>query len=153
MFGKKTETQSSSGSVRSSNSLLHNSLVKGSRLEGNVSSSSDFRIDGTFIGNLSCEARVIIGPTGAFKGEIDCENAIIEGKFDGNLRIREILEVRESAIIEGDVVTHRLIVQSGSVFDVNCSMGEKENATKGTLSATANDEEPILSELENGQRK
>ena len=70
MFGKKTETQST-GTVRSSNSLLHNSLVQGSKLEGKVKSENDFRIDGIFHGSLNCSARVIIGPTGEFKEQID----------------------------------------------------------------------------------
>lgn len=142
MFGKKTEDNTSP--VRSSNSLLHNSLVKGSRLEGNVISDNDFRIDGEFVGNLNCTARVIIGPTGEFKGEIDCENAIIEGRFNGNLLIRGVLEVREGAVIEGDVETHKLVVQSGSVFDVNCSMGEKKQALPPPVTPS------VLSEVENG---
>ncbi len=147
MFGKKTETPSSPSQVRSGNSLSHNSLVQGSRLEGNVTSENDFRIDGIFIGNLRCQARVIIGPSGEFRGEIDCENAIVEGRFHGTLRTHQILEVREGAIIEGDVHTNKLVVQSGSIFDVKCSMGEHETAL---LSPVA-EEEAVLSEIENGQ--
>ncbi len=144
MFGKKNEPQMTS--TRNNNSLLHNSLVQGSTLEGNVTSENDFRIDGVFIGNLSCNARVIIGPSGEFKGEVECENAIIEGKLTGKLKIRQVLEVREGAIIEGDVNTNKLVVQAGSVFDVKCSMGEKEESL-----STLGKEEQILSEIENGQ--
>ncbi len=143
MFGKKTETQMTP--TKMATSQLHNSLVQGSRLEGNVKSDNDFRIDGTFVGNLNCAARVIIGPSGDFKGEIDCQNAIVEGKFNGSLNIKEILEVREGAIIEGDVNTNKLVVQSGSVFDVKCNMGER------VAPAFQTEEENILSEIENGQ--
>ncbi|NND06652.1 MAG: polymer-forming cytoskeletal protein [Saprospiraceae bacterium] len=148
MFGKKTETQST-GTTRSSNSLLHNSLVQGSRLEGKVTSENDFRIDGVFHGSLKCSARVIIGPTGEFKGEVECENAIIEGRFDGNLQIRQVLEVREGAIIEGDVTTSKLIVQAGSVFDVKCSMGDHSSGFSTNKIET--EDESLLSEIENGQ--
>ncbi len=130
-------------------SQLHNSLVQGSRLEGKVKSDNDFRIDGTFVGNLICSARVIIGPSGDFKGEIDCENAIIEGRFNGSLNIKEVLEVREGAIIEGDVNTKKLVVQSGSVFDVKCNMGDRPS-TANTIQEQS-EEENILSEIENGQ--
>ena len=142
MFGKKPDKTYSP--VKTNNSLLHNSLVRGTKLEGDVTSESDFRIDGIFLGNLDCRARVIIGPTGEFKGEIYCENAIIEGHFTGMLKIREILEVREGAVIEGDVSTSKLVVESGSVFDVKCSMGDK-NALKSHY-----EEEPELVE-NNGQ--
>ncbi|NND34545.1 MAG: polymer-forming cytoskeletal protein [Saprospiraceae bacterium] len=147
MFGKKTETPSSPSSLRTGNSLSHNSLVQGSRLEGSVISDNDFRIDGMFVGNLKCQARVIIGPSGEFRGEIDCQNAIVEGKFQGNITTREILEVREGAIIEGDVHTQKLVVQSGSVFDVKCTMGDRQENSE----VTSTEEETILSEIENGQ--
>ncbi len=147
MFGKKTESQSNQNAVRSGNSLSHNSLVQGSLLEGNVTSENDFRIDGRFVGNLTCQARVIIGPSGEFKGEIDCQNAIVEGKFQGKLVSHEVLEVREGAIIEGDVNTNKLVVQSGSVFDVKCSMGDQVS----THTNGSGMEESILSEIENGQ--
>lgn len=146
MFGKKTETPSNPTTVRAGGSLSHNSLVQGSKLEGNVTSENDFRIDGTFIGNLQCQSRVIIGPSGEFKGEIDCQNAIVEGKFHGTMRTHEILEVREGAVIEGDVHTNKLVVQSGSIFDVKCSMGDQE-----PVSTTSLIEESVLSEIENGQ--
>ncbi len=133
--------------TKTTNSLLHNSLVQGSRLEGNVHSDNDFRIDGIFVGNLKCTARVIIGPSGEFKGEVECQNAIVEGKFDGKLHIAEILEVREGAIIEGNVHTNKLVVQSGSVFDVNCSMGERQEPEQSSETS----EEAILSQIENGQ--
>lgn len=147
MFGKKTETPSNPTTVRAGGSLSHNSLVQGSKLEGNVTSENDFRIDGTFIGILHCQARVIIGPSGEFRGEIDCQNAIVEGKFHGTLRTHEVLEVREGAIIEGDVHTNKLVVQSGSIFDVNCSMGEQVQTTSSSTVI----EESVLSEIENGQ--
>jgi cytoskeletal protein CcmA (bactofilin family) len=146
MFGKKSETPSSAISIRSGGSLSHNSLVQGSKLEGNVTSENDFRIDGTFVGNLNCKARVIIGPSGEFRGEIDCQNAIVEGRFHGSLTTHEVLEVREGAVIEGDVHTNKLVVQSGSIFDVKCSMGEQGVQTSRSVVV-----EPILAEIENGQ--
>jgi cytoskeletal protein CcmA (bactofilin family) len=145
MFGKKTETPSSPNTIRTGNSLSHNSLVQGSRLEGSVVSDNDFRIDGIFVGNLKCQARVIIGPSGEFKGEIECQNAIVEGKFQGTIKTHEVLEVREGAIIEGDVNTHKLVVQSGSVFDVKCTMGDRQ------VNQSVSEDESILSEIENGQ--
>lgn len=124
MFGKKTEFSDGPTTQKSqSSSMLHNSLVNGTKLEGDVHSSTDFRIDGVFIGNLNCDARVIIGPGGEFDGTVFCENAIVEGRFNGKLNIRQVLEVKEGAVIEGDVVTNKLVVHSGSVFDVNCTMG------------------------------
>ena len=150
MFGKK-ENMNSAATPRISgaSSKQHNSLVPGTKVEGTITSENDFRIDGIFVGTLTCKARVIIGPSGNFKGDIICQNAIIEGTFDGKLEIHDVLEVREGAVIEGDVTTGKLQVQAGSVFDVKCVMGSRTQK-----SAPAGDEimiDSLMEETSNGQ--
>ncbi|WP_282780776.1 bactofilin family protein [Phaeodactylibacter xiamenensis] len=125
MFGgnnKKENTNTKSNSASTVSSGL-NSLVKGTVVEGTVKSESDIRIDGTIKGKLVCDAKVIIGPTGYVEGEIRCQNAVVEGKFEGTLEVSELLNVRESAVVSGEVSTEKLIVQSGATFNVTCSMG------------------------------
>ncbi|MDX1407280.1 MAG: polymer-forming cytoskeletal protein [Saprospiraceae bacterium] len=100
-----------------------NSLVKGTRIEGKMHTESDIRIDGVLVGSLKSKGKVIVGATGQIEGDIQCVNAVIEGRFSGNLMVQELLQVKETAHIEGDVNTSKLIVQSGAIFNVNCSMG------------------------------
>jgi cytoskeletal protein CcmA (bactofilin family) len=69
---------------------------------------------------------VIIGPTGTVDGDIQCENAVIEGFFSGLLIVSDLLHIRETAKVEGDVHTKKLIVQSGSTFNVSCKMGAQK---------------------------
>jgi cytoskeletal protein CcmA (bactofilin family) len=108
-----------------SNSI--NSIVQGTELQGTITAASDIRIDGMLKGNLDCKGKVIIGPTGTVDGDIQCENAVIEGFFSGLLIVSELLHVRETAKIEGDVHTKKLIVQSGSSFNVSCKMGAQKS--------------------------
>ena len=82
----------------------------------------DVRIDGTLKGSLTCDSKVIIGPTGLVDGDIECENAVIEGHFTGILTVRDSLQVKESANIKGDINTDKLVVHSGAVFNVSCLM-------------------------------
>jgi cytoskeletal protein CcmA (bactofilin family) len=129
MFGGNNKNEASKSKSRSNgvNPASHslNSLVQGTVVEGTVKSESDIRIDGTIKGKLFCDAKVIIGPKGAVEGEIRCQNAVIEGTFQGMLEVRELLNVRENASISGEVSTNKLIVQSGATFNVTCSMGGK----------------------------
>ncbi len=132
MFGsKKTTTDSttttliSTPSVKttaseSSNAL--NSLVKGTVVEGSITSESDIRVDGTIKGTLTCKAKVIIGTSGFIDGEVRCQNAHIEGKFIGTLRVEELLSIKETAEVVGDVSTSKLLVQPGAIFNVTCNM-------------------------------
>jgi len=79
-------------------------------------------VDGTIKGKLICQAKVIIGPTGMVDGEIRCQNAVIEGRFKGQLFVSELLNVRETAEVEGEITTNKLLVQSGAKFNVACHM-------------------------------
>ena len=104
-------------------SLSINSLVEGTRIEGKIHARNDIRIDGEIVGSLSCDGKVIIGPTGYVQGDIHCTNAIIEGKFEGILEVKESLDVKEKAVINGEINTGKLNVQNGAVFNVSCKMG------------------------------
>ncbi len=126
MFGskKKVEETSNNGSrsVLPSGDNALNSLVRGTVTEGNVIAENDIRVDGIIKGNLRCSARVIIGPSGFVEGEINCQNAMIEGKFSGILRVAELLNVKETADITGDVTTGKLTISAGAMFNVTCNM-------------------------------
>lgn len=131
MFGNSKETEDSKKSTPIAGGGALNALVKGTVIEGTVRCDSDLRVEGTIKGKLSCQSKVIIGPTGAVEGEIRCQNAVIEGRFKGTLYVTELLNVRETAEIDGDITTNKLIVQSGAKFNVACKMemGASNNGT------------------------
>ena len=124
MFGsKKKETTASTSTALSSSPNSLNALVKGTKMEGDVKADNDFRVDGEIIGNLDCNGKVIIGTTGSVQGQIRCENAMIEGTFKGKLYVKDLLNVRETAELDGEIETGKLTVQSGATFNVICKMG------------------------------
>ncbi|MBL7794139.1 MAG: polymer-forming cytoskeletal protein [Saprospiraceae bacterium] len=124
MFGNanKEANKPKSAAAPATSSNAFNTLVQGTTVEGTVKADSDIRVDGVIKGKLFCDAKVIIGPSGSVEGEIKCQNAVIEGRFDGILTVAELLNVRETATVNGDVTTGKLIVQSGAIFSVTCAM-------------------------------
>lgn len=109
-----------------------NALAKGTSIDGNIRCESDLRVDGTIQGKLNCKSKVIIGPTGSVQGEIRCQNAVIEGRFSGILVVTELLNVRETAEVDGEISTNKLLVQSGAKFNVACKMDNGVVAGNGT---------------------
>lgn len=99
-----------------------NRIVEGTEIIGNIISKADFRMDGKLQGNFSTSGKIVIGPTGSIKGDIVCKNADIEGKFDGILKVQEILNVKAKASISGEVICGKLSVQPGAEFSASCSM-------------------------------
>jgi cytoskeletal protein CcmA (bactofilin family) len=126
MFGSNDnkESRKAAAAVPSANGVQsNNSLVNGTRIEGSIFTESDIRIDGKVVGTINSKGKVIIGSTGQIDGNIQCKNAVIEGRFNGTLIVTELLQVKESAIVEGDVNTAKLLVHAGSTFNVTCKMG------------------------------
>ena len=126
MFGSndsKESRRNASGSNAASGGQSSNSLVGGTRIEGTIFTDTDIRIDGTVSGMIFSKGKVVVGASGMIEGDIECANAVIEGKFSGKLIVAELLQVKENAVVEGDVSTGKLMVHAGSTFNVTCEMG------------------------------
>ncbi|MBK7340551.1 MAG: polymer-forming cytoskeletal protein [Saprospiraceae bacterium] len=120
MFGSKNNDPAKN-QVSLTQSAL-NSLVSGTSVEGTISADNDIRIDGYLKGILNCKGKVIIGPKGNIDGEIKAQNAVIEGQFRGSLFIEDLLHIKETAQVEGEINTDKLSVAPGARFNVLSKM-------------------------------
>ena len=110
--------------------LMFNALTAGSKIVGNITADSDFRIDGLIEGDLNCTGKVVIGESGRVKGTITCANAEILGLMEGKITCTQQLSLRASGKINGDVITKTLIVEPGALFNGTCSMGAQPAAAQ-----------------------
>ncbi|PTX60400.1 polymer-forming protein [Kordia periserrulae] len=99
-----------------------NRIGKSTNIKGEVVSKADFRIDGKLEGSVETTGKIVIGSTGVIIGKVVCTNADIEGRFNGELVVTELLTLKSSAIIEGDVTVSKLSVEPGATFNATCSM-------------------------------
>lgn len=104
-----------------------NRLVQGAELTGNIVTSTSIRIDGLIKGNINCGGKLVLGLMGEIIGEINCLEAEIEGRIEGNLNISELLYLRSSSRIQGNIFTSKLIIENGADFNGLCTM-EKNNS-------------------------
>jgi len=114
MFNEKKENPNPVGE--------RNIIAKNSSLVGDIKSDGDFRVDGKIEGTIQTSGRVVIGKEGYVSGTIDCTNADIEGTFSGKLIVDQILSLKTTADISGDVVMGKLSVEPGAVFNATCAM-------------------------------
>lgn len=114
MFNEKKENPNPVGE--------RNIIAKNSSLVGDIKSDGDFRVDGKIEGTIHTSGRVVIGKEGYVSGTIDCTNADIEGTFSGKLIVDQILSLKSTADISGDVVMGKLSVEPGAVFNATCAM-------------------------------
>ncbi len=88
-------------------------LGEGVTFRGELSFERLLRIDGTFEGELLSQGKVIIGPKGKVKADLNLREAIIEGEVEGNIVVQEKLELRGDASIKGDIKAKSLSVDDG----------------------------------------
>lgn len=140
MFGsnnnKDTKKTESSTPNRTGSGRGLNTVNEGTTVVGDLQAESDIRVDGTIKGNLKCKAKVIIGPKGMIDGEVTCENAVIEGGFNGKLHVKDMLSIKETAKVSGDVITRKVAMMAGCDFEGNVTtrggkMGASNNGQGG----------------------
>ena len=94
----------------------------GTIIKGEIASSSDIRIDGTFDGKVQSNGRVVIGESASVKGDIICENLDLWGTVDGNVYVKDTLSLKQGCTVNGNVHIRRFCVELGSTFNGNCKM-------------------------------
>jgi len=100
-----------------------NRIVEGTSIEGDIRSDSNIRIDGKLKGTIHTKGRLVIGSSGIIEGEIICENADIEGVFIGKINVNQLLSLKSTAKLTGDIITSKLAIEPGAMFSGACSMG------------------------------
>jgi len=90
-----------------------NIISKNTTFIGDIISEGDFRIDGTIEGTIKTSGRIIIGKEGLIKGKATCSNADIEGSVSGELNVDNLLTLKTTANIQGDVTMDKLSVEPG----------------------------------------
>ena len=104
-----------------------NLISPGTDITGDIKSNGDIRIDGTLKGNLNTKGKLVIGPTGKICGEVICKNSEVSGIVEGKIIVGQLLTLKASSKILGDIATLKLSIEPGAIFSGNCKMSETEN--------------------------
>jgi cytoskeletal protein CcmA (bactofilin family) len=119
-----------------------NRIVEGTSIKGDIDTQTDFRLDGALVGNFKTTGKLVIGPTGSITGDVICNNADIEGIFNGNIQVNDMLNVKAKAVIHGEVTVGKLSVEPGADFSATCIM--KDNLNNLMISDGKHTEEKVL---------
>jgi cytoskeletal protein CcmA (bactofilin family) len=111
-----------------------NLISLGTDITGDIKSNGDIRIDGSLTGNLNTKGKVVIGTTGKVKGEVICKNSEVAGIIEGKITVGQLLNLKASSKIHGDIATSKLSIEPGAVFSGNCKMSDTDiNAGAGII--------------------
>ncbi len=134
MFSDKSKEKQTVDKNSNSNQNL---IAYGTKINGDFFSESVIRIDGEIDGTITSKGKIVVGKTGKITGTIKAQNAYIEGTISGTIAIKELLTLKSSAVVEGEVSLNKLEVDPGAIFNVTCSMQQENNAKKIVAQNTA----------------
>ena len=112
-------------------------ISPGTILNGDIVSETDLRIDGTVKGNIKCSAKIIIGSTGFVDGNVEGANADVTGKVQGNIIVKEFLQLRGTCNVNGNLTAAKLQIDPTATFNGQCQMGSLVSANTNASSSKA----------------
>ena len=100
-----------------------NLIGAGTIIVGDVTTNGDIRIDGSLTGSITVKGKLVVGLSGYVEGEAMCLNADVSGTIKGKIAVSELLTLKASAKLTGDIITNKIAVEPGATFSGTCSMG------------------------------
>lgn len=116
-----------------------NRIVEGTVIEGVIKSESNLRIDGEFTGELITKGRLVVGPKGKVQGTVHCLCCDVEGTLEGEITILELLAMKSSSTVQGDLYYGQLSVEAGAKALGTFRMGVAEDVKPPAQTASKAD--------------
>ena len=113
MFSKETEE-------------LESLIGPNSEFRGDLNTKGGLKVDGSIIGIVNADS-VVLGQTGSVKGNITAKKIIVEGKIEGNLRAEEIVEIKSTGKVLGEIFAKKISIMEGGAVNAKVEMKVDES--------------------------
>lgn len=100
---------------------LESFIGRNSQFKGDITIAGTLRVDGSITGSIEAEC-LIMGNSSHIAGDARVKSAVIGGQLDGNIYAKELVEIKHTGQIKGDVATTKLMVVEGGQIDGRITM-------------------------------
>lgn len=107
-------------------------------IKGQVSCDGDLYIDGQIEGSVDPKGhRLTIGPEGRLKANVSARAVVVRGRLEGNIQASERVDLKQSAIVVGDIVTQTISIESGANIKGSIEVGGDSSRDKAATAAAS----------------
>jgi cytoskeletal protein CcmA (bactofilin family) len=107
------ETRNAQDAARVEMSLIGKSLV----IKGELSCSEELYVDGQVEGVIDPKGnRLTVGPNGRVKANVNASTVVVQGKLEGNIQASDRVDLKQSAVVTGDIAAQRISIDEGAYF-------------------------------------
>ena len=97
-------------------------IAQGAAIRGDFYSAADIRVDGQVDGTLCSEGKVVVGETARLSGKMFCTNVDFWGKMDGDIFVKDLLSLKSSAVVNGNIHVRKIQVEMGAQINGSFKM-------------------------------
>src|ERR1700722_13400781 len=107
-------------------------------IRGDLSGNEDLYIDGDIEGTVTLqESRLTIGPNARVRADISVRDVIIFGHLTGNVQATGRVDLRQSALVNGDIFAGRISIEESAVLTGRVDLKAIAEAQKPSAHAVA----------------
>ena len=107
-----------------------NIIGKGTIVNGSIETFGNIRVEGKVVGDMKTKSKAAFGNSSQVDGSVLAQNAEVAGHITGTIEVTELLVLKATASIDGDIITNKLLVEPGASFNGKCKMGVKSKEIK-----------------------
>ena len=100
------------------------------KIEGELKSQSDIRVDGEVSGTITTKGDVYVGQQANVSASIQATNAFVSGRVTGDIAVTKQLTLEASARVKGNVTAGEIVITKGAQFNGQCTMTSAEAEAK-----------------------
>ncbi|MCR4824474.1 MAG: polymer-forming cytoskeletal protein [Bacteroidales bacterium] len=97
-------------------------ISHGAAIRGDLSSSTDIRVDGQVDGTLFSEGKIVVGESAQLSGRLFCTNVDFWGKMDGDIFVKDQLSLKSSSVVNGNIHVRKIQVEMGAQINGSFKM-------------------------------
>jgi cytoskeletal protein CcmA (bactofilin family) len=97
-------------------------LGKETVFEGKMTFEGVFRLEGRFQGEIFNSGTLIVGETAVVKGKVEVNTIIINGLVEGEVFVKDRVEIHSTGKVFGSIFTPILMVNEGGILEGYCKM-------------------------------
>ena len=92
-------------------------------IKGDLQGSEDLTIEGQVEGKIELKDNVLtIGPNGRIKAQVFAKTVVVLGSINGDVTASEKVDIRDTAIVEGNVLSPKVAIAEGAQFHGSVDM-------------------------------
>ncbi|MBO4447262.1 MAG: polymer-forming cytoskeletal protein [Bacteroidales bacterium] len=105
-------------------------ISEGTSVQGELSSLTDIRVDGSVNGKMFSAGRIVVGEKAVIEGSVFCSDLDLWGSVKGDVYVKNLLSLKSPASVEGNLHVRRLQVEMGASLNGTCKMISEEEFDK-----------------------